>query len=122
MISFIKKLFRGKPPETGPEPPLRVRAMDMAQRHKPRPKKPAQEPATPKSVTLEPRVEGHIEDNGPGKNVLIQDEHQQEHTGVHEELHLVGDSADESANVDGIDPYNTGKFDRSKNWDKRFLK
>ena len=22
----------------------------------------------------------------------------------------------------GLDPYNTGRFDRSKHWDKRFLK
>ena len=117
MISFIKKLLFGEP---APEPPRVVRAIGE-RRARPRPvvqPKP-QQAAKPERVSLETKVEGRIESAGPGKNVLVQNEYQRESTGV-EELSLVGESDDTSS--DGIDPYNTGRFDRSKNWDKRFRK
>ena len=73
----------------------------------------------PEYVDLDPRVEGHIEDNGPGKNVLIRNKYIREDTGTHETLKILDDSIIDTEEEEGIDPYNTGQFDRSKNWDKR---
>jgi len=90
--------------------------------HKPpraAPPKPAQPARQPEYVTLDPHVEGHIEDNGPGKNVLIRNKYVREDTGTHETLTILDESMLESDEAEGIDPYNTGQFDRSKNWDKR---
>ena len=73
----------------------------------------------PEYVDLDPRVEGRIEDNGPGKNVLIRNKYIREDTGTHETLKILDDSIIDTEEEEGIDPYNTGQFDRSKNWDKR---
>ena len=74
----------------------------------------------PEYVDLDPHVEGRIEDNGPGKNVLIRNKYVREDTGTHETLKILDDSMiDTEEEEEGIDPYNTGQFDRSKNWDKR---
>jgi len=61
-----------------------------------------------------------IDDAGPGKNVLIRNRYRREDTGTHETLTILDDSMVDSGEETGIDPYNTGNFDRSKNWDKRF--
>ncbi len=45
-----------------------------------------------------------------------------EDTGTHETLKIVDDELQIADDKDGIDPYNTGGFDRSKNWDSRFRK
>lgn len=63
-----------------------------------------------------------IESNGPGKNVLIRNKYVREDTGTHETLKILDDSLVDSGEEAGIDPYNTGGFDRSRNWDKRFGK
>ena len=76
----------------------------------------------PDVVELDPTVTGKIESNGPGKNVLIRNRYQREDTGTHETLRIVDDSLLDSDEETGIDPYNTGNFDRSRNWDKRFRK
>jgi len=76
----------------------------------------------PEAVELDPTVAGKIESNGPGKNVLIRNKYQREDTGTHETLKIVDDSLLDSDEETGIDPYNTGNFDRSRNWDKRFRK
>jgi hypothetical protein len=73
----------------------------------------------PEYVELDPHVEGQIEDNGPGKNVLIRNKYVREDTGTHETLKILDDSMIDTKEEEGIDPYNTGQFDRSKNWDKR---
>jgi len=73
----------------------------------------------PEYVDLDPHVEGRIEDNGPGKNVLIRNKYVREDTGTHETLKILDDSMIDTEEEEGIDPYNTGQFDRSKNWDKR---
>jgi len=74
----------------------------------------------PETVEVDPHVAGKIEDNGPGKNVLVRNKYQREDTGTHETLTIVDDSLVDSGEETGIDPYNTGNFDRSRNWDKRF--
>jgi hypothetical protein len=72
----------------------------------------------PEFVDLEPGIHGRIEDNGPGKNVLIRNKFVREDTGTHETLMILDDSSISVDEEDGIDPYNTGQFDRSRNWDR----
>lgn len=76
----------------------------------------------PEFVELDPHIEAVIEDAGPGKNVLIRKKYVREDTGTHDTLKIVDDSMLENDDESGIDPYNTGQFDRSKNWDRRFRK
>jgi hypothetical protein len=88
-----------------------------------RPKKTTPKQAVPRRqpeyVDLDPRVAGQIQGNGPGKNVLIRNKYVREDTGTHDTLKIIDDSIIDTEEVEGIDPYNTGQFDRSKNWDKR---
>ena len=88
----------------------------------PRPKqRAAKKPIGPTAET-EPPLAGKIEDAGPGKNVLIRNKYVREDTGTHETLTILDDSLVDSGEETGIDPYNTGGFDRSKNWNNRFRK
>ena len=81
----------------------------------PKAKKPAV--AQAEAVEFAGEVEGKIIDGGPGKNVLIRNKYVREDTGNHDTLKIVDDSLLKSNDEDGIDPYNTGRFDRSKSWD-----
>lgn len=74
----------------------------------------------PEFVNLDPHLQGRIDDLGPGKNVLIRNKFVREDTGTHDTLKILDDSMIESDDETGIDPYNTGRFDRSKHWDTRF--
>ena len=69
---------------------------------------------------IEPTFEGRIEDLGPGKNVLVADGDAIDDTGARETLRLFDDSPLDPSEPTGIDPYNSGQFDRSRNWDTRF--
>lgn len=60
-----------------------------------------------------------VEDGEPAKNVLVRNRFVREDTGTHETLKIFDDSVLETDEVKGFDPYNTGRFDRSKHWDKR---
>ena len=73
----------------------------------------------PEFVDLDPHIEGQIEDRGPGKNVLIRNKYLREDTGTHETLKILDESIIDTEEEEGLDPYNTGQFDRSKNWDRR---
>jgi hypothetical protein len=73
----------------------------------------------PEYVDLDSNIAGQIDDNGPGKNVLIRNKYIREDTGTHETLKILDESIIDTEESEGIDPYNTGRFDRSKNWDKR---
>ena len=86
-----------------------------------RPKKKVPRPS-PEFVDADEELAGEIESNGPGKNVLIRNKFVREDTGTHETLTILDDSLVDSGEEPGLDPYNTGGFDRSKNWDKRFGK
>ena len=88
----------------------------------PRPKRPATPKPARKSIEAEDPLTGKIEDAGPGKNVLIRNKYVREDTGTHETLKILDDSLVDSGEETGIDPYNTGGFDRSKNWNNRFRK
>ena len=59
---------------------------------------------------------GKIVDGGPGKNVLIRNKYIREDSGTHETLKIVDDSILDSDEEFGLDPYNTGRFDRAKSW------
>ncbi len=84
---------------------------------------PARRPAAiqqhPKIETVDfaSDVGGKIEDGGPGKNVLVRNKYVREDTGTHETLTIIDDSILQADEDDGLDPYNTGRFDRSKSWD-----
>ena len=76
----------------------------------------------PEYVEFDSKVDGKIDDAGPGKNVLMRNKYIREETGTHETLTIIDESAENSTDEEGIDPYNTGQFDRSRSWDKRFRK
>ncbi len=80
--------------------------------------KPVRQPR-PKTepVDYAAEVGGKIEDGGPGKNVLVRSKYVREDTGTHETLTIIDDSLVQADDDDGLDPYNTGRFDRSKSWD-----
>ncbi|MFQ6004599.1 MAG: hypothetical protein ACE5OQ_03770 [Woeseia sp.] len=73
-------------------------------------------------VELSTELGGRIEDGGPGKNVLIRNKYVREDSGTHDNLKIIDDSLLEDEEEQGIDPYNTGRFDRSKSWDLRTKK
>ena len=64
--------------------------------------------------------EGRIENVGPGKNVLVRERLVSDDTGTREMLKLLDDSPTGSSESVGIDPYNSGEFDRSRHWNTRF--
>jgi hypothetical protein len=76
----------------------------------------------PEYVATDDDLAGVVESHGPGKNVLIRKKFVREDTGTHETLRIIDDSIVDTGEETGIDPYNTGEFDRSKNWDRRFGK
>ena len=57
---------------------------------------------------------------GPGVFRLIRNKFVREETGTHETLRIMDDSMVDSGEEYGIDPYNSGEFDRGKSWDVRF--
>ena len=92
--------------------------------HKPPPRRPSAKvprPA-PDFVEVDSSLHSEVESQGPGKNVLIRNPYLREETGTHETLKILDDSIVETGEEPGIDPYNTGGFDRSKKWDQRFRK
>ncbi len=123
MINWIKKLFgRHEEPEA-PEPMDMFRKTGSYRSLEPTVSAPPKEKAPePESLEVSSHVEGHIEDGGPGKNVLVRKRFVREDTGTHETLTILDDSLVETDNESGIDPYNTGQFDRSRHWDSRFRK
>ena len=63
-----------------------------------------------------------IEDGGPGKNILARRRAQRAETGTHETLSILDADNVDSGEASGFDPYNTGQFDRSRNWAKHTRK
>lgn len=107
------RLFPQKPAAEPPPRPVGVRVRPPAARPQP----PKQQP-----VAFTPDVGGTVVDGGPGKNVFVRNRFVREDTGTHETLKILDDSLLEAGEEAGIDPYNTGRFDRSKSWDVRFRK
>jgi hypothetical protein len=122
MFKRLKNWFSGKPDEK--EPPQSSALSRTGSHVAPRPKVVQQKVPRkqPEAVVKDENIAGRIESIGPGKNVLIRNKYVREDTGTHETLKILDDSLVDSGEEAGIDPYNTGGFDRSKNWDKRFGK
>lgn len=120
MQQFLKWLgTRLFPRETAPEPPLRQTGV----RVRPQSARPAAPTATrPKTVRFDAGVNGTIADGGPGKNVLMRSRYVREDTGTHDSLKILDASLLEAEEETGIDPYNTGRFDRAKSWESRSRK
>lgn len=91
-------------------------------RAKPVPTPPRPGATHAKLVDFDSELGGRIDDGGPGKNVLIRNKYVREDTGTHETLKIIDDSLLEEEEEPGIDPYNTGRFDRSKSWNLRSKK
>lgn len=106
-----QRLFRQPEPEM--PPPKAVRARPPAQRGGAQP---------PQLIPLKTSLGGKIADGGPGKNVLIRNKFVREETGTHDTLKILDESVLETGEGSGIDPYNTGRFDRAKSWETRFRK
>ena len=118
---FLQWFSKRSPSREEPRAP----AMDKTGAHVvPRSRKKAAKVPRPNTevVDTDPELASEIESNGPGKNVLIRNKYVREDTGTHETLKILDDSLVDSGEESGIDPYNTGGFDRSRNWDKRFGK
>jgi len=115
LTNWLKKSF-GQ--EDNPPPPNFRHTPSSAAR----PKAATKKESTTESVELDTTLSGKIADAGPGKNVLIRNKYLREDTGTHETLKILDDSLVDSGEESGIDPYNTGGFDRSKNWNNRFRK
>lgn len=95
-------------------PPANLRR--TAPRVRPRPA-PKPKPVETEPVEFSGELGGKIEEVGPGKNVLVRNKYVREDSGTHETLKIIDDSLIEEIDDGGIDPYNTGRFDRSKSWD-----
>mgnify|MGYP001812149233 CR=1 FL=1 len=88
-----------------------------------KPRKQAVPRSQPEYIDFDSSVEGRIDSGGPGKNILRKRKFVREDSGTHDSLSILDESDDDQdRDSEGIDPYNTGQFDRSKNWDKRFRK
>ncbi len=122
MLGRLKTWFmRRFSDETSPGPAA-VRKDPPRAKAAPRPAASKVPRPDPEFVDTDADLSGEIETIGPGKNVLIRNKFRREDTGTHETLQILDDSIVDSGEETGIDPYNTGAFDRSKNWDKRFGK
>ncbi len=73
-------------------------------------------------VDLDPDIAEQMASNDARTKDLVRNKYQREETGTHETLKIFDDSIVDSGEETGIDPYNPGNFDRSRNWDKRFRK
>jgi hypothetical protein len=86
--------------------------------------RPAAGPGPRPDIVDRPRPRGSmLENRGPGKNVLVGKEVRRDYSGTDGKLKILDDSDrnsedQNSEDQQGFDPYNTGQFDRSRNWDK----
>lgn len=125
MMKKIKNWMEDHFSAAEPTPPKDLRHSGHLQ--KPRPvsvkkKAPEAVPPVPDLVDIDTSLHSEIDTVGPGKNVLVRSRYVREETGTHERLMIVNESSNDSGEEAGMDPYNTGSFDRSKNWAQRFRK
>ena len=114
MIEALKNWLQTKLSDGSATKPIPVRATLPHTRVSRRVELAASGGNTP--IKFDRSVHGEIETVGPGKNVLMPNRYAVEETGTHEMLAIVDDAEA------GIDPYNTGEFDRARKWDTRFRK
>ncbi len=121
MIDKLRNWLRSRTSDTDEQRPVNTRKTGVHSFVRSKPV------AAPKQTTIDidaPPIDSQtqIESTGPGKNVLTRNRFIREDTGTHETLKILDDSLLDSGEEKGIDPYNTGGFDRSKNWTNRFRK
>ena len=122
MLDIIRKWFTASGEDTTPRaaPPKKIVRKTVV---KVKPTGPHPAPASrPVTSVTEQLFLDDDENLGPGKVVLAHRPIYQLETGSYETLRIVDSSDDGDDNGGGIDPYNTGSFDRSRNWDKQFRK
>ncbi|MCH8117267.1 MAG: hypothetical protein IIA78_04000 [Proteobacteria bacterium] len=73
----------------------------------------------PEFVEPDPNVAEGSERHDKDRHAPRRSKYIREDSGTHETLKIIDDSLAEPNDDDGIDPYNTGQFNRSRNWDKR---
>jgi hypothetical protein len=107
------KLF---PREAVAEPPLKQTGVRV--------RPPTVRPTEPRPELVKFRAQlgAQIADGGPGKNILVRNKLVREETGTHDNLKILDGSLLVDEEPDGIDPYNTGRFDRGKSWEFRSRK
>ena len=119
MMEGLKSWFKGR--FSVAEPPPRASATGTYRQRLAAAEEYVEPPAQNSRVEVD-STHGHIESLGPGKNVLVRSPYVREDLGTHESLKIVDQSLADENHEDGIDPYNTGKFDTSRKWDQRFRK
>ena len=72
-------------------------------------------PRSARSTPEVPRRHPEFTDRGAPRRT----EYVREDSGTHETLKIIDHSLDEPNDEDDIDPYNSGRFDPYRNWDKR---
>jgi hypothetical protein len=122
MIDKLKNWFRERISGDEATPTQNLRGTGAHAVPRPAPRNEKVPRPQPEYVAADEDLSGTIESNGPGKNVLIRNKFVREDTGTHETLKILDDSIVDSGEEQGLDPYNTGGFDRSKNWERRFSK
>lgn len=118
LTNWMKGLFPGK----NPVPPKAAHKKSYNQGLRPPSAKRDVPELTPEFKDGDQGTQDTVESLGPGKNVLIRNRHVREDTGTHETFKILDDSILDTGEEEGLDPYNTGSFDRSKKWDQRFRK
>ncbi len=61
-----------------------------------------------------------VQDANANTNAPTRSQYIREETSTHETLKILDSALPDPDEETGIDPYNTGGFDRSKNWNNRF--
>jgi hypothetical protein len=116
LISWFKGRFsRAEPPQ-----PPRARTIGTYRQLLSAAEKKADPLAPAPEVDVDPHVPGRIENQGPGKNVFVPSPYVREDLGTHDSLKILDPSLVEDDQEEGIDPYNTGVFERPSKWDQRF--
>lgn len=113
----MQRLFNWLTGKASPakKPAVKTLRQTTAPKVKPRPAKPT--PTQAQDLEFSGELGGKIADGGPGKNVLVRNKYVREDTGTHETLTIIDDSIAGPEDEDGMDPYNSGRFDRAKSWD-----
>ena len=122
MLERLKKLLKSRSSGDAERPPVDMTRSGQHRSPKPAAPKPRVPRPAPEFVDADEEIVGRVDSQGPGKNVLIRNRYVREDTGTHETLKILDDDLVDSGEEAGIDPYNTGGFDRSRNWDRRFRK
>lgn len=118
MLNRFINWFRGETePEARPVAHVRRRTSALAAVHFEK-REPRTEAA--RSPDHERPLDGQIDDLGPGKNVLVRKKYVRKDADAYDKLEILDNALDNEREIGGIDPYNSGQFDRSRHWDRPF--